>query len=102
MHVQDVASGLLLKCCLASHFSCHVAVVWKHLASVFGKQSVIVQVQELMEDPVITADGHTYNRAHIEQWFSIGQRTSPKTGLTLRHLELIPNYSIKSQIQDWQ
>ena len=34
---------------------------------------------EIMRDPVIAADGHTYERADIELWFA-NNNTSPKTG----------------------
>ena len=39
--------------------------------------------QELMFDPVSTADGHTYERAAIKRWLSKGKRTSPLTGAVL-------------------
>ena len=32
---------------------------------------------EIMRDPVIAADGHTYERAEIESWFA-NNRTSPR------------------------
>jgi len=35
---------------------------------------------EVMTDPVITADGQTYERTGIESWFALGKRTSPLTG----------------------
>jgi len=35
-----------------------------------------------MKDPVITEDGHSYERGAIERWLKI-KRTSPKTGLYL-------------------
>ncbi|NEJ83794.1 hypothetical protein GR268_45915, partial [Rhizobium leguminosarum] len=56
--------------------------------------------QEIMEDPVIAQDGHTYERAAIQQWFGTGRRTSPKTGVRLLSIELIPNYTMRSLIQD--
>lgn len=49
-----------------------------------------------MVDPVFTADGHTYDRASIEEWFATGSRTSPVTGLELTHLDLVPNYALRS------
>lgn len=45
-----------------------------------------------MEDPVITADGHTYDRAQIERWLR-DQATSPITGEQLQHKNLVPNHS---------
>jgi hypothetical protein len=39
-----------------------------------------VITQELMEDPVFTADGHTYERWAITKWLN-EKKTSPQTGL---------------------
>ena len=38
--------------------------------------------QELMEDPVATSDGHTYERREIFRWLCT-HNTSPLTGATL-------------------
>jgi len=57
--------------------------------------------EEIMEDPVCTVDGHTYERASILKWFEKSQ-TSPKTGLPLEDSKLIPNLSLKSQIQSFR
>ena len=47
--------------------------------------------QEIMDDPVTTADGHAYERAAITRWLSDGRRdTSPATGARLPHKELAP------------
>jgi TPR repeat protein len=56
--------------------------------------------QEIMEEPVIAQDGHTYEKAAIEKWFSMGKRTSPKTGAMLISTELIPNHNMRGLIQD--
>lgn len=55
-----------------------------------------------MHDPVVAADGQTYERACIQQWFDTGKRTSPYTLAQLSDTRLTPNYSIKSAISDWQ
>ena len=34
-----------------------------------------------MHDPVLAADGFSYERTAIEDWFAKGHRTSPKTGV---------------------
>ena len=60
------------------------------------------QVQEVMEEPVAAADGHFYNRAHIQQWFDTGSRTSPITGAQLPNTGLRPVYPLKSAIKEWQ
>lgn len=38
---------------------------------------------EPFEDPVLTLDGHTYERHAISQWFESGHATSPITGADL-------------------
>lgn len=54
---------------------------------------------ELMADPVMVATGHTYDRQCIEKWLAQGNRTCPVTGMRLRHLELTPNYALRTAIQ---
>ena len=53
-----------------------------------------------MEDPVVAADGHTYERAAIERWFA-KKLTSPKTGADIQTTALFPNHLLRSQILDW-
>jgi hypothetical protein len=55
---------------------------------------------EVMRDPVITADGQTYERTEIEKWFALGNRTSPLTGEALPSTNLIPNIALRNAIQD--
>ena len=43
-----------------------------------------------MTDPVVAADGHTYERAAIEAWLKSHQ-TSPMTREPLAHKNLVPN-----------
>ena len=56
---------------------------------------------ELMNDPVVAFDGHTYERLAIEHWFE-RRRTSPKTGEALENTLLLPNHTIRSQIVEWR
>jgi len=56
--------------------------------------------QEIMEDPVIAQDGHTYERQAIKRWLDMGKRISPKTGARLLSTELTPNHTMRSLIQD--
>ena len=51
-----------------------------------------------MEDPVIAADGFSYERAAIEAWLH-EHATSPITNLALPHKQLVPNRAIRSAIQ---
>ena len=54
-----------------------------------------------MEDPCIAADGHSYERRAITDWFARGNNTSPKTGGRLPHTHLTPNHNLKSAIRDF-
>ncbi|KAA6418691.1 MAG: hypothetical protein FRX49_11344, partial [Trebouxia sp. A1-2] len=51
-----------------------------------------------MVEPVIAADGHTYERAALEEWL-LQHVTSPVTGDFLPHTRIVPNVLIKSAIQ---
>jgi hypothetical protein len=55
---------------------------------------------EVMRDPVITADGQTYERAEIEKWFALGNRTSPLTGEELPSTNLLPNIVLRTVIRE--
>jgi len=56
---------------------------------------------EIYEDPVVAADGFSYERREIENWFARGNRTSPKTNEELPHTFLVPNRDLKSTCQDF-
>lgn len=56
---------------------------------------------DLMRDPVIVSSGHTYDRHSIAEWINSGHHTCPKSGQRLIHTALIPNYALKSLVQQW-
>ncbi|KAK2648756.1 hypothetical protein Ddye_016245 [Dipteronia dyeriana] len=56
---------------------------------------------ELMSDPVIVASGQTYERDFIQKWLDQGLTVCPKTRQTLKHENLIPNYTVKAMIANW-
>jgi len=53
--------------------------------------------QEVMTNPVMAMDGHTYELAAIERWL-LDKDTSPKTNDKLPSTVLIPNQAMRSQI----
>uniref|UniRef100_A0A7S4WGM4 RING-type E3 ubiquitin transferase n=1 Tax=Alexandrium monilatum TaxID=311494 RepID=A0A7S4WGM4_9DINO len=57
--------------------------------------------REPMERPVITSDGHTYERAAIARWLE-EHGTSPKTGQALPDKVLRPNHAIRAQVLAWR
>lgn len=54
----------------------------------------------IMCDPVVTADGHTYERECIEKWF-LAHNTSPTTNRELPNRNLIPNFNLKKCISEF-
>ncbi len=60
--------------------------------------------QTVMLDPVMTCDGHTYERKAIENWFRVNPRNtrSPCTNAQLANKTLTSNIALKKCIQDSQ
>ena len=56
--------------------------------------------QEVMTDPVLAADGHTYEREMIAEWLRI-RRTSPLTNEQMPSTNLMPNITLKKVIEGW-
>jgi hypothetical protein len=58
----------------------------------------------LMNDPVMAADGNTYDRECIVAWFDFCKSrkspiTSPLTGLPMPHEDLEPNFELRKQLE---
>lgn len=58
--------------------------------------------QEVFEDPVLAADGYTYEREPILKWLQTGHTASPMTGDQLAHPGLTPNHALRSAVRQWQ
>jgi len=56
---------------------------------------------ELMTDPVIGSDGHTYERTAITEWLT-NHSQSPLTRQLMTQLDLTPNYALRSAIDRWR
>ena len=52
-----------------------------------------------MADPVVAADGHTYDRVHIEQHLAL-RKTSPMTNTPMPNTDLVPNFAMRSIMAD--
>ena len=55
---------------------------------------------EMMVDPVVCADGHSYERSWITQWLSMND-TSPKTNAQLEHTNLTSNHTLRGSIEQF-
>ncbi|KAA6428842.1 MAG: U-box domain-containing protein [Trebouxia sp. A1-2] len=51
--------------------------------------------KKIMTEPVVAADGHTYERAAVQDWL-LHHKMSPVTGVSLAHTRLVPNVLIRS------
>merc|ERR1711964_519514 len=58
-------------------------------------------IRDLMTNPVVTADGQSYERAAIEEWLQ-AHNTSPMTNLPLANETLIPNIQLRCTIEAWK
>ena len=58
-------------------------------------------IHKIIEDPVITCDGYSYERNAIIQWFT-HSHTNPLTNVPLLNINLIPNHSLKGAITDFK
>jgi ankyrin repeat protein len=55
--------------------------------------------QDIMNDPVTCMDGHTYEKEAIQKWLA-DHDTSPLTGAKLPSKHLIPNFALRSAIDE--
>ncbi|XP_018539263.1 WD repeat, SAM and U-box domain-containing protein 1 isoform X2 [Lates calcarifer] len=58
--------------------------------------------RELMKEPVIAADGYSYEREAIESWINTKNRSSPMTNLPLLTTLLTPNHTLRMAIGRWK
>ncbi len=56
--------------------------------------------QDIFQDPVVAADGYSYERLCITEWLAYND-TSPMTNNMLAHINLTPNHTLKSSIETW-
>ena len=68
---------------------------------IFSQTFICPITQDMMVDPVICSDGHTYDRAAIVAWLK-HSRVSPKTQSPLSNNELKPNDSLRIQIEKFR
>lgn len=55
-----------------------------------------------MENPVVAADGYTYEESEIKKWLDENNRISPITGEPLSHTTLTSNPDLRSKIESFK
>ncbi|XP_033143692.1 U-box domain-containing protein 35 [Brassica rapa] len=58
-------------------------------------------LKDVMNEPCVAADGYTYDRRAIEEWFE-EHNTSPMTDSPLLSKNLLPNYTLYTAIMEWR
>ena len=54
--------------------------------------------QEVMRDPVVCSDGHSYERSAMDEWLE-GHDTSFVTGDPLPHSSVMPNHALRNRLE---
>lgn len=54
---------------------------------------------EVLRDPFVAMDGHTYEKTAIEKWFKTNHNISPRNGEPI-DTNIVPNLNLKKLIQD--
>ena len=57
---------------------------------------------DIMHNPVIASDGHSYEKTALVSWFAAGNTRSPKTNGEMDTSLMLPNHSLRNLIQAWQ
>lgn len=68
---------------------------WRHPPSFYCPIS-----QQCMHDPVVLADGHSYERQYIKRWLE-HHDTSPVSGLKLPQKTMYPNHALRNAIEEY-
>lgn len=73
----------------------------KQLAATIREVMTCPISHQFMRDPVVAADGNTYERKEIERWFrQQGRAHSPLNQADLSHDQLSPNRAVQKLLQD--
>jgi hypothetical protein len=68
---------------------------WQHPPSFYCPIS-----QQVMHDPVVLSDGHTYERRHIERWLQ-EHATSPVSNEALPQKAVFSNHALRNAIEEY-
>lgn len=57
---------------------------------------------DIMKEPVMDRDGHTYEKRAILEWLERGHEICPLTRKPLRLSDIIPNRALQCRIEEWR
>lgn len=64
-----------------------------------SRELVCPITQEVLQDPVVAEDGHTYERSALMKWFSMGRTRSPVTNSIMSGKKVFPNLAVHGMAQ---
>ena len=64
-------------------------------------RSCIFLVRQVMIDPVVCEDGHSYERGALEAWL-MNHDTSPMSNARLNSTMVVPNHALRNSIEAWR
>ena len=78
----------------ASTSSTSWGTVWKSCCD----GGYLLSLQELLGEPVIAADGYTYEKRALQEWLK-QHNNSPATGKPLQNVTMLPNFAIMAVLE---
>jgi hypothetical protein len=67
----------------------------------FPKEFICPITQDIMSNPIVASDGHSYEHSAFRKYISKGNNKSPMTREKLRSGIMIPNVNLKKRIRDY-
>lgn len=79
----------------------HVAHTYERIMDPIPQEYICPITAEIMTDPVIGTDGHTYERSAITEWLATRNQHSPITRISMHLGDLKPNFALRASIERW-
>lgn len=74
------------------------ATAWRGDPELYPEAMRCPITYEAFRDPVVAADGHSYERSAIAEWLA-RRETSPVTGCRLPHPLVMPNHALRAAVE---
>lgn len=97
-----VAEVLLRKCSKDTEDLCNYLDVLDRDGTASVPRSFMCPIgHHAMRVPVVAADGHSYERQNILDWFETGKTSSPISNLPMDSRYMVYNYALASTMDEW-
>jgi len=96
-----VASWSTLIAVAAEAAEQQIEMITEAAAEMIGESFLCPITFEIIREPAICIDGHSYEKAAIAEWLKAGHAQSPRTNEPLESTSLTSNLTLKQSIQAW-